>query len=55
MTELPATWARTLKIWWALLWRFTILSALGGVGMSFLMSMIVGIFGLNPYAIDRSR
>lgn len=47
--ELEATWSRTLRIWWALVWRefvAALVAVIGGAVLGFIVGFILGILGI---------
>ncbi len=39
------TWSQTLSIWWAVVWRATVLSTVAGFVLGFIGGFIVGVAG----------
>jgi len=47
MQELEVTWGRTLRIYWALVWRGTLLCGLAGFVVGFLFGFAFALAGRN--------
>jgi hypothetical protein len=43
--DLPVTWARTLSVWWCLLWRGLVLGALAGAIVGAVAGLILALLG----------
>lgn len=55
--ELEATWGRTIRVWWAYLWR-SILAALAsgilGAVLGAVLGFLLGAAGVDPGVIGRA-
>jgi hypothetical protein len=49
MEEIEITWAHTLKIWWAFVWRLTVFGALAGGVAGFILGIILAASGMMKH------
>lgn len=47
------TWKRVVKVWWSLVWRYLLYSTLVGVGIGFILGLVLAIVGAFPEVIAK--
>ena len=58
MDELPITWSRVVRVWWAFYWRMCLLSiafALVILGLGTLVALVLGLSSEQTQEIDSSH
>ena len=58
MDELPVTWSRVVRVWWAFFWRMSLLSLAFGVillAVGFIAALALGLTTAQTESIDDSR
>ncbi len=54
LEELPLTTARLIRIWWSCVWRFMVLTFVGGLVIALPMGVAAAVSGADPQTVERS-